>query len=361
MNIFNKIKNLAYGLAYGLKITEEEILTQKGANNDDNITTNQNVDAQRMSRALLNGEETQAVQELRDRTYRVSDAASKLEYITNNLVVKKQDKKDVVYENSENLKIKLIQFNDEIVQNILDELKRVNSFGESPKFIINIERDFFPRYRLEEFSKKLVIKELEDDRVQLDFYVSTYPDEFNFKSKGFINEIKRIKENNLRSDILDFKCVKFITQKAYKVDDLLEYQFDKIFFSTIDIFDGYYVVKFKAHVKIDGVNIIEKYKMKEIDEKYNNKTKKDVIFNLSEIDNKEYICSECGKKITNDNLLKPVDNVKFDEVEHSDGTIHYISDDSITEFYDAQITLETYGRVICKKCLEKLIKEGKLS
>lgn len=342
--IINSIKNTWYGLMYGLKITETEILTQKGAQSDKEITVNQNVDAEKLSRALLNGQETQAVQELRYRTYKVADEAEKLDYITSGLVVPKQDRKHVYIDETEGYKTILIQNNNELGMGVLDELNRVDSYGEPLKYTLDIKREFMPRFRIEEFTSKLVVKEIDDTHVQLDFYSTIYPNEHKFTSKGFISEIKKIKENGLKSDVVEFEGLKFVTQKAHGVRDLMEYKFDNIYFKKIDIFDGNFVIKFKAHLTNEPVDLTKKYFSKEMDDKYKENTKKDVIFNLSEIDKKEYVCSVCGKVMSNEALLNPTKTIG----------------DSIMEFYDAQITLETYGKVLCKDCLNKIIEENKI-
>lgn len=356
--IVDKLQNIWYGLMYGLKTTETEILTQKGAQSDKQISINQNVDAEKMSRALLNGQETQAVKELRYRTYKVADEAEKLDYITNGLVIPKQDRKHVYIDETEGYKTILIQNNEELGLGVLDELNRINSYGEQLKYVLQITRNFVPRFRIEEFTSKLVVKEIDNNHVQLDFYSTIYPNEHKYTSKGFINEINKIKDNGLKSDVIDFEELKFITQKAHGVRDLMEYKFDNIFFKKIDIFDGNFVIKFKAHLKNEPIDLTKRFYNEEMDERYNNKDKKDVIFNLSEIDKKEYTCSECGKILTNDSFLNVNKSNGHNSFIDSDGIEHYDGDD--LEFYDAQITLETYGRVICKKCINKLIKEGKI-
>lgn len=358
--IVDKAKNLWYGLMYGLKITETEILTQKGAQSDESVSINQNVDAERMSRALLNGQETQAVQELRYRTYKVADEASKLEYITTGLVLPKQDSQHVHIDESEGYELILIQGNEEMGKGVLDEINRVNTYGEQTKYILQVERDFFPRFRIEEFTTKLVVKKIDDTHVQLDFYATIYPNEFKYLSKGFINEVNKIKDSGIKSDVIDLQGLKFITHKAHGVRDLMEYKFDNIFFKKIDIFDGNFVIKFKAHLKNEPVDLIARFYDKTMDEKYQNNEKKDVIFNLSEIDKKEYVCAECGKVITNEAHLKPNKGSDYEIIIGEDGIEHYKTDNEAGEFYDAQITLETYGKVLCKDCLDKLIKEKKV-
>ena len=120
------------------------------------------------------------------------------------------------------------------------------------------------------------------------------------------------------------------------------------------------VIKFKAHLKNEPVDLTARFYDKTMDEKYQNNEKKDVIFNLSEIDKKEYVCAECGKVITNEAHLKPNKGSDYEIIIGEDGIEHYKTDNEAGEFYDAQITLETYGKVLCKDCLDKLIKEKKV-
>lgn len=321
MNIGRKIKGFIYGLMYGLKITENEILTQNGGASEIGSSINQDVNSERLSYALRKGEVTTAVEELRYRTYEVIDKSTNYEYVANGIVVKKDKDSGsrIFIDESDNLPLQLIQYNEPIVNNVLDELNEVGIHGKSSNFIINCERELFPRYRIEEFTKKLVVKRIDVSKVQLQFYVSKYPIETNFISKGFITEVNNIKENNRSSDILMIDKVWFISQKAYGSDDLMKYEYIDLIYDNIIEFDGNYIIKFNADIVTDGSSLKDKFYSHSMANKYETKEKKELVLDLGNTQ-KVYFCSNCGIKMN---------------------------------MYDAQFTEIEFGKPICIDCLKK--------
>ncbi len=66
MNFITKIRSLISGLFYGMKTTEDIVLKQSGASHQlEGTTIQQKVEDKRVSKALLRGELTQEVEELR--------------------------------------------------------------------------------------------------------------------------------------------------------------------------------------------------------------------------------------------------------------------------------------------------------
>lgn len=139
--------------------------------------------------------------------------------------------------------------------------------------LLNIGREFKPKFEIEQYTKKLVIRKINDEEFLLEFYISKYPDEYNRKSRLLISEIKRLK-NNPKSDIIEFDRVGFITDKTIGVNDGYEYEFKVSGFDKIIEFNGYYVVKFKSKILVDGKFIYDRFKMNELDERYKNKAPK---------------------------------------------------------------------------------------
>lgn len=142
--------------------------------------------------------------------------------------------------------------------------------GELP---IKIERKFFPKFYLEKFSKKLVIRKIDDTKKLLEFYVNKYPDEYNTTSNFFINEIKKVIENGPQhSNFLQIDEVGFVTNKTIGVVDSLLYTYNVLSFDKIIEFDGNYVIKFICEVTTNGEFILEQYVEAELEEKYKKKT-----------------------------------------------------------------------------------------
>ena len=139
---------------------------------------------------------------------------------------------------------------------------------------IKIHREGLPKFELETYTKKLHVRNIGKTERLLEFYVSMYPDEYNRRSRLFISDIKKAIENPRTSTLLDIIKVGFITYKTMGADDFLEYQYDIKSFDKIIEFNGHYVIKFKAEVIINGREILDEYRMEELDKKYKNKEKK---------------------------------------------------------------------------------------
>ena len=131
-----------------------------------------------------------------------------------------------------------------------------------------------PKFKLENFTKKLNVRTINKTEKLLEFYVSKYVDEYNRTSRLFISDIKKAIIEPEKSTILEFSGVNFITYKCMGVDDFLEFEYEIISFDKIIEYNGFYVVKFIAKVTLDGKDILEKHRVAELDKKYENKQKK---------------------------------------------------------------------------------------
>ena len=356
--IFNWLSTLWHGLFYGMKATDEIMVT----GNIDTIPGSaiiQEVNDHRVSKALLKGEVTQEVEELRYRTYKVDREAKQYEYIAPTLAFKrdKQDSKFVSYEKNGDLELITIQPNETIVEEIAKSLGSVGTYGQREEYLIKLKRKFFPRYRLEAYTKRLAVFKLDETHVILDFYVSKYPNDKDFKSKGFVREIEKIKDEQMHSDVLDIDNVSFTTSHAYKLNDLLQFEFNNLEFKGVSEFDGHYVIKFEACIVKNGYDLIEQYNSVSMEKKYQNKEKKDIALDLFNIpQTKVYKCECCGKEIVYDPIeMEEVAATKPREIDaETDSNTH------TTEFMDVQIVQQTYGVLLFKDCLKKYLKENNL-
>lgn len=363
--LIQKIKNnfliFFYGLFYGMKATEDNVFHQTGNSLGDGTSIIKEVEDKRVSKALLKGEVTQEVEELRYRTYKVDKESKGFEYFAPTLAMKrdKQDNKFLKYDDRDGLELITVQPNDFIVETVGEVLEQVGGRGKRTDYRIKIKRNFVPRYKIEEYITRLDVKKLDENHVILDMYVSKYPNDKDFKSKGFVREIEKIRDEKIKSDILDYEEVSFITNHAYKLDDMVKFTFRNIFFKEVVEFDGHYIVRFKASTKQDTIDLTKIYYSKTMDEKYKNKEKKEVILNFNEyLDVRVYKCQECGKEVVLDNEL--ID--KLSAYEGRDITDIEIKDENpqVLEFMDMQISEQTFGKRLCSDCLKKYLKENKL-
>ena len=139
---------------------------------------------------------------------------------------------------------------------------------------ITIEREFIPRFNLEKYTKKLNIRKIDDDNRLLEFYVSVYPDSYDRSSRLFLSEVKKIIINPDLSNTFEMKSVDFISYKTLGANDFLEYKYSDVTYDKIVEFNGFYVIKFKCKVVVNGRDIFEEHRQEVLDKKYENKDKK---------------------------------------------------------------------------------------
>lgn len=139
---------------------------------------------------------------------------------------------------------------------------------------INVTRTIRPKFEIEKYAKKLVVREINNVDRLLEFYVSMYPDEYDRKTRLLISEIKKAMNNPRMCDMLDIDGINYITNKTMGAKDYEFYEYIVSGFNKIVEFDGHYVIKFDATVATNGENIIEKFREIDLDVKYQNKEAK---------------------------------------------------------------------------------------
>ena len=364
-SVINKIKRniqiFFYSWFYGMKSTEDKMFHQTGLTNSTGSSIIKEVDNQRVSKALLKGEVTQQVEELRYRTYKVDKESKGFEYYAPTLALKKdkQDTKFMKYDNSDGLELITIQPNDILVETVGETLEQVGGRGKRTQHRIKIKRNFVPRYKIEEYITRLDVKKLDESHVILDIYVSKYPNDKDFKSKGFVREVEKIRDEKIKSDILDYEEISFITNHAYKLNDMVKFVFRNIWFKEVVEFDGHYILKFKASLQQNTLDLTKKYFSKTMEEKYKNKEKKKVVLNLFDYNQIQvYQCQECGKEIILDNEL--IDQINVYQGRDITEENFENENPQVLEFMDMQISEQTFGKRLCSDCLKKYLKDKKL-
>lgn len=232
---------------------------------------------------VLEQKVTQEVQELRYTSYKVAKESKKYRYVGNGKVVKKTEsqlsEKHGAIDESDNLPIILIQDNSLICEDVLTSLNEVNN-TESKKvfhdYTIKIERDVMPRFRIENYIKKLVLKQADGNYV-IDLYCSKYPSQFSEKKdRAFLSELKRIKDGLIRnSDVFDFQTLSFITTNAWGVDDWIKFSFNDFELDDINEYDGNYVIRLGCQSTIFMEDILNKIYSESAEKKYENKEAKE--------------------------------------------------------------------------------------
>ena len=268
--IYNKIRSFFFYIFWGLKSADKIAFgTKEDSPNAGTVLEQQN-EQNSVYKDLLKGEVTQEVKELRHEMYFSERKSHKYKYIGNGVVTKKNEIFDYPgkIDKTDGFPLQILQPNIEdtgtLSENLSEKDYRIKNKKE---FTIDIERDFIPRFRLEEFTNKLVVKRINENAVMLDFYTPIYKSQFNTIHKLFLKELEKIYMGDVRSDVIDFKQVEFISFRAFGTDDLKKYTYNNIEFDNILIFDGHYVIKFTADIVNDGEDLINEFYCKEEEEK----------------------------------------------------------------------------------------------
>jgi len=315
----NKIKNWFNRklgmLAFAFGRTEKIIFSQSSNELKDTNKIYQSYYKGMLSDSLLKGEITLPVKELRWRLYKVlSESKNISSHITGydndgmpivrSSFVNNYNLNKVLKDNYDPYEVELVIRNEPLTKSTIETFnsnsfdmphsKKFNLVGQEmvdnsktigeisfddmmsifeDKKTIYIQRNLVPKFELEKYAKKLIVRKIDKTNKLLEFYISTYPDEYDRKSRLLLSEIKKIM-NGYTSTITEFNKIGFITDKCIGAKDGLEYEYKIIKFDKVIKFNGYYVLKFLATKTINGDNIFEKYKLDELEKRYENKEPK---------------------------------------------------------------------------------------
>jgi len=142
--------------------------------------------------------------------------------------------------------------------------------GERP---LKITREYVPNFFLENYTKKLNVRKINKKERLLEFYVSSYVDEYNKHTTLFLKNLKKA-INNPKQSFLELSEVEFVTYKTIGVEDFLLFKYNNLKFDKIVEFNGFYVIKFKAMVEINGEDVLDEHRVEELDKKYEQKASK---------------------------------------------------------------------------------------
>lgn len=273
--IYNYIQIFWSSLFFGIKNVDNLLTNSQKTQNNFSFEVSDQCD-DNVFKDMLQQKITQEVEELRYTSYKIANESKKYRYVGNGKVLKKTNsqlsEKHVAIEESDNLPIILIQDNALVCEDILTSLNEVNQHNNKKVFNeyhIKIERNSTPRFRIENYVKKIVVKQAEDNYV-IDLYCSKYPRQFSErKDKPFLSELKRIQNSSIKnSDIFDFQKLSFITSNAWGVDDWFKFSFiDFEFFGIIE-YDGNYIIRFGCLSETFMENILNKIYSESAEKKY---------------------------------------------------------------------------------------------
>lgn len=290
------IKNKILGLSIALSKVEKNLLSQKINNLDDNIIgVVVEKDIGTLMHGLKNNIVNQEVRDLRWRQYKilnhvndyVSEVIGRESDGTPIVVTRKKDRanqlKKLKVDSFDDYKVEMVVENEEITMSIsdwFDGQKNNNDDIKSSQIdvkkndrAIQIDRQFPPKFKIEEYATKLVVRNIDGKSKLLEFYFSKYPDTNNKLSGVFLKELFKLTTTK-KSSLIEFDSVGFITNKTLGADDYLFYEYKVNSFDKLIEYNGHYVAKFICEVDVDGTFIFNQYQQKELEEKYENKASK---------------------------------------------------------------------------------------
>lgn len=291
--------NFLYSLPFGLKGADIEIFGQKDSSNGSNITIQQQINEKKLSDALLQGEVTQEVEELRYRTYKVAKESENYNYLGEGIAIK---------EKKVNQPQEFYVKNHIICESVGHELNRVGDYSVD-RYLLKVKYSDIPRFKLEKYCQNIKVN-LKNKKISLYFEKNTDEPEIRM----FLNEMESITKGK-KSELISYPIEFSFTTN----DTFLNYKFQGVTYETIISNQFEYILEynFKEYFEED---ITKKFYSKTMDEKYQNKECKNVNLSLIETQRKRY-CSSCGKEI---------------------------------DLYDGDITEKTYGYPLCNDCIKKL-------
>ena len=311
--IYKNLRLFWSSLFFGMKGVESVLTSNQKHESDSSIEVTDDEGCS-VFKDILEERVTQEVEELRYASYKVANESKKYRYVGNGKVVKKNEsqlsEKHGSVDESDNLPIILIQDNSVVCEDVLTILNEINNKEDKKMFsdyTLKIKRSIFPRFLIETYIKKLVLKQSDCNYV-IDLYCSMYPSQFSErKDKSFISELKKIKNREIRnSDIIDIDELSFVTSNAWGVDDWFKFSFVDFEFYDIIEFDGSYIIRLGCQSSVFMENLLDKIYSESAEKKYETKEAKtnSVADFTSFIKNDEY-------KIQEGIDLDLLENIKF--------------------------------------------------
>ena len=306
--MFNKAKKWArlagLSILYGMKGADDLISSQVDPKNKSTI--NQSQSRGGVLQEMLEEEQTQRVQEVRDEYYRILRAAENIHVDVDPSFMKEDWNEDVdgnklyatarkktvsdfvqhvkVY-NSDNLPIKVIQDNikidsksawstdgKDLIESFHDSIGTTDDF--SYLTLLDVHRDTVPSFKIEKLVKKIVVKTVDDSHSIVELYLPAEPPQFSPIGSTLTNRMKSILEkNNLRDPLLDANGFEFITEKPWT--DKGCHSGEKFSYKNakpigIVVFDGNIIIQYNCENITEYEYVGDKFKTASVDEKYEN-------------------------------------------------------------------------------------------
>ena len=289
--LWTNIKIMFHYFFYGLRSADKQI-TSGEKDTSDGVSVEQQKETNNVYQNLLKGELTEEVKELRHEMYYADRKSYDFVYNGGGRAKMKSlfdDKPDV--EESDGNEVELVQENDSIPRSLHDYGIYSNgekvSFEDGTKYDpdalhesekrVKITYEFLPKFKLENYVNKVVVKSAQEGKKIVDLYVTKYGNRIDRLSMFFKKEVDSIYNGDYRSDILFIQSLSFVTHNAYGAQENIEYKYVDFKFVNALEYDGNYVFRFIATAEIDGNDILDDVYHEETEKKSQNHEKREGV------------------------------------------------------------------------------------
>jgi hypothetical protein len=287
MKIFNKIitdiKLFFNSIFYGLSGAEKTINGPTGS--AENIAIiQQQLGNGGVFADMLEQKKTQEVAETVDAYYRVFRESQRFD--VSDMQIIGEDENGVIFKpitklkhktlsdflkhppvfNPDNAKIRTIQDNKHLENTYHTNQSELFNYETT----LNVTRDnFIPRFKIEKIAKRMVVRECEDNKALVDIYVPSEASQFGKIDAIVISNLFSLKnEGRYKSDLVDFKTIEWVSDKAWNSEDIMLFRYNVIQLIGINEYDGSLVLTYLCEILDDGYDLTAKYKTAELDKKY---------------------------------------------------------------------------------------------
>ena len=291
-----QFRNFVTGLSMALSSVEKNALKRTDELLSSDITATQRHSQGTLADALINGEVTQEVENLRWRMHKVLQHTQNYKteitgYDENGFAITKTTKLGVKNalaklkpDTFDIYPVEMLINNTEITKSISDVYtsssikaekvtkEEMNLYHKGEHKLI-ITRESLPTFFIEKFITKIMVRGIEGSNKLIDCYISKYKNPNLPSSKQFLLEINKVIEGK-RSYIFDMTKLSFVTNSDIGVLDELLYEYDEIRLDKIVEYNDSLIIKLFATERISGEYINEKYRVKRIDDKYDERNRK---------------------------------------------------------------------------------------
>jgi hypothetical protein len=293
-NLRTKVKEVLIGAVFGMQRANEEMMGQSASSGSGDSGITQKQHAQNLGEALMQGEVTQEVEELRWRTYAVDEEAKKRDYIAKTGHAKKTNVPVIVQENIP------------IVGTVLEALE-TNMIKED--WHVKVGYKSFARYKIERFLKFVRIDKREKT---ITLIFNAQPDANYTSSASFMTALKKVQTikneyDASRNDIVSsISSISFITYKCIGMDDYVQVEASGIHYEDgkLNYRDDGARIKFTlAFDNYHEENTMQEFTAPTIEEKYKNKERRETTIDMGTVqynkDKTEIVvkCEKCGKDV----------------------------------------------------------------